>query len=418
MSVLIIFIIIAAVVVAVIAAVVVVVWAALQVWRHWRQGHPRPAGMSPPHDLRQQLRLLAREAIDYLRGGRGKSSQLLAWGCLIGFFLLFGFSRGSYLVLIILGLIGILSLGEQPKPVPPPIPPAPPVPPTPPASAGPWSAPPVPRRRSGWFGKTALVFAVLILAGWGAYMRWTEHALDRVYHKMGFDFRNEDSDREFHADFHWKQKQDPELAKDVRKNAYVAKSDSSAEVKIETSRLPAPADPAEPPAKSGETVPTAATVIDITTEPCASQAEARIATLRMLATALSSALIDSGKSVEVARWTPDISWTERNFLDDKRYSIQEVASQTPGVRLYEAHATVPVPDEKQIEQIWHRYIGDQRSGRSTVMLQAFAGTFLVIGGLAVLLRLGTSRHLPVHRLSWRERFQARRDRRANPGTAY
>jgi hypothetical protein len=144
--------------------------------------------------------------------------------------------------------------------------------------------------------------------------------------------------------------------------------------------------------------------VAFTTVECGTQQEADHRLVKQVSRFLTLALAKSGKPFDAGSWQPSLDWTARNFAADR--TIHTRQNQQTGATLFTGEVVVDAPDEKKIEKIWKHYLDEQASSRSRSLLKAYAGAVFVLGGLAVLLRLGTGRRIQPDQVSYKQRKQS------------
>lgn len=136
----------------------------------------------------------------------------------------------------------------------------------------------------------------------------------------------------------------------------------------------------------------------LTTEAYPSEAEARQGAMLLASKYLSQVIQQKG--LIYTDWRPSFSWTSRNFIE----SLEIEKVERGDLSVFVGHADVRVPDEKKVEQIWNEFVKDKAAGRSLLLVKIFAGAVFMAGGFAVLLRLGTGRHVAQEPVSLKERL--------------
>jgi len=136
----------------------------------------------------------------------------------------------------------------------------------------------------------------------------------------------------------------------------------------------------------------------LTTEPFPSEVEARQAAMLLASQYLSQIILQKG--LVYTDWRPSLNWTSRNFIE----SLEIEKVERGDLSVFVGHADIRVPDEKKVEQIWNEFVKDKAAGRSLLMLKVFAGAVFMAGGFAILLRLGTGRHVAQEPVSLKRRW--------------
>lgn len=127
------------------------------------------------------------------------------------------------------------------------------------------------------------------------------------------------------------------------------------------------------------------------TEEFPTRQEADEALLDRVSEYLALALASSDKPFDFGRWKPDLEWTAAHFASDR--VIHSAPDARNGVSLYTGDVEITTPNDRQIDQLWQRFLQDQGDARSWELGLSYAGAVSVIGALAIFLRLGTSRHI-------------------------
>lgn len=173
-----------------------------------------------------------------------------------------------------------------------------------------------------------------------------------------------------------------------------------------TPKVPETTPPPKTPVMTSNEIPatklhkssTGIELASLTTEAYPSEAEARQAAMILASRYLSQVILQKG--LADTDWRPSLSWTSRNFIE----SLEIEKVERGDLSVFVGHADVRVPDEKKVEQIWNEFVKDKAAGRSLLLLKVFAGAVFMAGGFAVLLRLGTGRHVAQEPVSLKKRW--------------
>lgn len=99
------------------------------------------------------------------------------------------------------------------------------------------------------------------------------------------------------------------------------------------------------------------------------------------------ALAASGDTPDPGLWSPSTDWVLQRMVKEKR--VEEHRTPTGELR-YQARLRLSLlPAE--IEKVYRRYIADTKSARTLQVAKLYAGTVLMLGGFAMVTRLGTGR---------------------------
>lgn len=411
------------------AVLVAIVWVSMQVWQHWVQKHPvstEKGGMSALHE---QLQLISQRVLDFFRGRGHWKRKLLAVLAAGGLLMFFGFPRILYVAVIVAGVIAISTLmkqlsasptasstDQQPNEgnTPPPLPAEVKIK-IHRAGRSRFRRPDSTEPKEGFVHRFFRFVTMCLLFALGGLIFFEFDTVQRVVRNYIPQAREMFDDHQvaLEARIHRRHQSIDDhvdaitdhLDKQVEQALEVTeKAVEDAQQRIEDSLDRARkgrANPAQqappaapvPPAKV-ETVldvPKRGAVVRFQSEPASSAGAAMEAMTEEVGRFLVLAAIANGRSEQLAAWHPDGEWVRRSFLADAE--IVETPSETNGVTLFVASAPVETPGEDDADRIWNRYLSDVSGARSLLLLKGYAGSMLVAGGLAIFLRLGTSRHV-------------------------
>lgn len=98
-------------------------------------------------------------------------------------------------------------------------------------------------------------------------------------------------------------------------------------------------------------------------------------------------VVASRKKVSASFWKPSRAWIRETF---QPFQIRSQADGNQDVQLTQLAVEIE-PGDWLIESILQRFVGDQKTYRTIRLGQVYAGAVLMLGGLAIFLRLGTGR---------------------------
>jgi hypothetical protein len=366
-------------------------------------GHDKPLGDA----LRDEAGRVARGAGDTLQGNHGRIWQVLAIIVIVILGFRLGGVRGEPSTL----LYGIMFLAcgylvyrffvpaayshTSSRPVPPPLPPE--------ARAvrEPESLQRVPRRHIGplkfvIFALAPLAFIVLLFLGFVFLGTSAPRGMRMMFIPQGREILERiEADEDF----------DPsELV--VRSSDIQRVADVPTPAPPSAPKVPDAAPPPTPPVMTTNEITatklhkssTGVELASLTTEAYPSEAEARQGAMLLASRYLSQVIQQKG--LIYTDWRPSLSWTSRNFIE----SLEIEKVERGDLSVFVGHADVRVPDEKKVEQIWNEFVKDKAAGRSLLLVKIFAGAVFMAGGFAVLLRLGTGRHVAQEPVSLKKRL--------------
>lgn len=95
-------------------------------------------------------------------------------------------------------------------------------------------------------------------------------------------------------------------------------------------------------------------------------------------------------AVDAGDWTPSTDWIQRRVVKHREILPETDSDGDEHVRVrLEVHLA---PEE--VEAIHKRFESDRQASRTFQVARAYAGAVLVLGGLAIVSRLGTGRRRP------------------------
>lgn len=224
-----------------------------------------------------------------------------------------------------------------------------------------------PEKRQGWFGMMFSAFAMLAMLTVGSYfcvsVTPTQHVVTPTHHAVAVSHQNHDAYAQGVSDSHT--------------DDYVL-TDSAGTQRVRTVSL-------GPEDVDGVGLLASDQLLTLSSHERAEAVDAQ-ADLEKMLVQLSRNVVYAEKGVHADYWQPPGSWVRQTFGPFEKHSMVGEGD------VLLTQMTVQVDRTQElINSIIQRFETDRQTHRTIRLGQVYAGTVLILGGLAIFLRLGTGR---------------------------